>query len=34
VVDLEDPGFEVRVEHDVEAEELEAHRVLDIVWLA
>jgi hypothetical protein len=34
VIDLEDPGFEARVKHDVEAENFETHRVLDIIGLA
>jgi hypothetical protein len=34
VIDLEDPGFEARVKHDVEAEDLETHGVLDVIWLA
>lgn len=34
VVDLQDPGLKVRVEHNVETEDLEAHRVLNVVWLA
>lgn len=34
VVDLQNPGLKVRVKHDVETEDLEAHRVLDVIWLA
>ena len=34
MVDLEDPGFEARVQHHVEAQHLEAHRVLQVVRLA
>ena len=34
MIDLEDPGLELLVEEDVEAEDLEAHRVLDVVRLA
>ena len=34
MIDLQDPWFELLIEEDVEAKDLEAHRVLDIIWLA
>jgi hypothetical protein len=34
VVDLQDPRLKVRVKHNVEAENLEAHWVLNVIWLA
>jgi len=34
MVDLDDPGLELLVKEDIEAEDLEAHGVFHVVWLA
>ncbi len=33
MIDLQDPGFEARIEHNVEPEYFKAHGILKVIWL-